>query len=138
MALTTAAIIVKGERLFLARRKASGSMGSRWEFPGGKVEEGETPEKALIRELNEEFGVPSRVLEFLGSVEFVHNSIPYSLLAFWVEWQTNPHFLEEHTEVGWFSLEEIEQLDLADSDRALFEKLKDSLKLHFHWEQSRS
>lgn len=106
-------------------------MASRWEFPGGKVEAGETPEKALERELREEFGVPVQVKELLCTTEFTHKNTPFTLLAFRVEMGQDPTNLNAHTQIGWFELEAIEQLHLADSDRSLFDNLKPYLKLRF-------
>ncbi len=65
MAVSTAAIILKNRKVLLAQRMPTGSMASRWEFPGGKVEGEESLEEALARELKEEFGLPVQVKELL-------------------------------------------------------------------------
>lgn len=103
-------------------------MGSRWEFPGGKVEAGETPEQALSRELQEEFGLPVQVKEWVGTTEFFNNSTHYTLLAYMVDMEGAPVVLREHTQVGWFSLDSVEDLNLADSDRSLFKDIKTLLR----------
>jgi 8-oxo-dGTP diphosphatase len=136
--VSTAAIILRGSKVLLAQRMPTGSMASRWEFPGGKVEEGETPEEALERELQEEFGVNVQVQELLCTTEFTHKNTPFTLLAFRVELEQDPSILNAHTQIGWFELDAIQQLHLADSDRSLFENLKPYLKLRFQAECSRS
>ena len=138
MAVSTAAIILRGSKVLLAQRMPTGSMASRWEFPGGKVEEGETPEEALEREMQEEFGVAVQVKELLCTTEFFHKNTPFTLLAFHVEIEQDPSLLNAHTQFGWFDLDTIEELHLADSDRSLFEKLKPYLRLRFQAGCSRS
>jgi 8-oxo-dGTP diphosphatase len=138
MLLSTAAIIRQGRKFFLARRKPTGSMASRWEFPGGKVEGEETPEQGLKRELEEEFGIHADIGSLLFTTCFRNNDIEYRLISFEATIGEPPVFLAEHTEIGWFTLEEIERLDLADSDRVLFQKLKPYFILRFQAECSRS
>ncbi len=113
-------------------------MGSRWEFPGGKAEKGETPEEALARELEEEFDLTVAVKEPLCTTEFFHKGISFTLVAFRVEIEHPPAILKAHTQIGWFTVDEIEQLCLADSDRSLFEKLKPYLISQCQVEWSRS
>ena len=62
----TAAILNYNERLLIAQRKATGKLPNKWEFPGGKVESGETPEDCLKREMEEEFSIDVSVGEYLG------------------------------------------------------------------------
>jgi 8-oxo-dGTP diphosphatase len=65
--ISVAGIARQGAALFIARRKPGGSLGGKWEFPGGKVEEGESAEQALVREYAEELSLPIRVGEEIGS-----------------------------------------------------------------------
>jgi len=60
-----AAVVWRGEHLLLTQRPPGGALGLQWEFPGGKIEAGESPETAVVRELREELGVESRVIERL-------------------------------------------------------------------------
>ncbi|MCX7788057.1 MAG: (deoxy)nucleoside triphosphate pyrophosphohydrolase [Spirochaetes bacterium] len=138
MAVSTAAVILKGRKILLAQRLPTGSMASRWEFPGGKVEMDETPEKALARELEEEFGITVQIHEPLCSTEFFHKDTRFTLIAFRVEMDKDPPLLTAHTQIGWYSPDEIEQLPLADSDRSLFEKLKPYFKSRFQVECNHS
>ncbi len=122
---STAAVIRRDDRYLVAKRLPGGSMGGRWEFPGGKAEAGESPEAALEREFLEEFAVPITVGEHLVSAEFRNNGKDYRLLAFSAELGEGLLDLKEHEEIRWLRLEEIESLDLADSDREIYRQLRD-------------
>lgn len=66
-----AALILRGSEVFICQRKAGTAMGLQWEFPGGKIEPGETPEQALRRELEEELGIEARIGPYIAEVQ--HN-----------------------------------------------------------------
>ena len=101
-------------------------MGERWEFPGGKVENGESPEVALQREYQEEFGVDVTVGAFIGSAVFTHNGEDSDLLAYEVSFNGEEKFtLSEHTETGWSDIDEIPSLNFVDSDMLLYKTVKD-------------
>jgi 8-oxo-dGTP diphosphatase len=121
---SVAGIAREGDRYFIARRIPGGAMGEKWEFPGGKAEEGETDGEALVREYAEEFAVPVRVGELLGTTSFVHKGRRRILNAYQVSFVKTDFRLNEHTEWRWATLEEMERLDFVDSDRKLFEALK--------------
>jgi 8-oxo-dGTP diphosphatase len=116
---SVAGIAAEGGRFFIARRVPGGDLGGKWEFPGGKVEEGETDTEALVREYREEFGVSVRVGAPLGSVSFKHRGTERTLNAYGIFFCGDSFTLSEHTEWRWASFEEIEGLDFADSDRRL-------------------
>jgi 8-oxo-dGTP diphosphatase len=120
-----AGIARKGNLFFIARRGAGGALGGKWEFPGGKVEDGEDARAALIREFNEEFGLAVTVGSFLGSAVFAHRGVERPLYAHEVRFQGEPA-LREHTAWKWASLAEIETLDFAGSDRLLLPALSAS------------
>ena len=115
---------------FIARRLPVGDMGSRWEFPGGKVEENETFQQALVREYMEEFGVPVTVGSLIAETEFFHKEKPIALHAYEVIFPEDNYswVLSEHTDVKWASLEEIEMLPFVDSDSLLIPEIKKWLK----------
>ena len=66
-----AALILRGKEVFICQRKAGTAMGLQWEFPGGKIEAGETPEQALRRELEEELGIEAKIGPYIAEVQ--HN-----------------------------------------------------------------
>ena len=103
-------------------------MGNRWEFPGGKVDSGESDQEARAREYLEEFGVEIAVGDFLGSAVFESRGARHQLRAYRVFFSTDNLTLSEHTQWRWASLEEIEELDFVDSDRKLLPALKNRLR----------
>ncbi|WP_178841448.1 (deoxy)nucleoside triphosphate pyrophosphohydrolase [uncultured Treponema sp.] len=119
-----ACIAFNGKKVFIARRNPVGQMGGRWEFPGGKVEEGETDEQSIIREFEEEFGVKVHVGQQVAQACFKHDGDDFSLHAYLV---TLPHdgmsekfILTEHTEYRWAELAEIPTLNFVDSDLLIY------------------
>lgn len=116
---SVAGVAVRDGKAFVARRLQGGSMGGRWEFPGGKVEEGESERDAVAREFDEEFGLPVSVGEFLGESTFQNSGRRYELYAFRVGFQGEPAYLREHAEAAWLGMGELRDLDLSDSDRSL-------------------
>jgi 8-oxo-dGTP diphosphatase len=125
---SVAGIAINEGRLFIARRKAGGDIGGKWEFPGGKVEEGESDEDALRREYLEEFGVPVEVGPLLASAGFTHKGFQFTLNAYRIFFQNGQFQAKEHSEWRWSLLGDIERMDFADSDRELLSALQPYLK----------
>lgn len=98
-------------------------MGGKWEFPGGKVEAGESDEQALVREYQEEFAVDVRVGAKLADAVFEHKGEPVLLGAYEIFLLSKRFVLSEHTEWAWATLSQIARLDFADSDRKLIPAL---------------
>ena len=111
-------------RFFIARRNAGGDLGEKWEFPGGKVETGESGEAALRREYLEEFGVPVETGSPLAEACFTHNGIQFDLRAYRIFFGNTQFNMKEHSQWRWASLGEIEELDFAGSDRLLLPGLQ--------------
>lgn len=120
---SVAGIAIDKGKLFIARRKPGGALGEKWEFPGGKVEPEETDEAALIREYQEELGVPVTIGPLLGEASFEYHGL-HRVYAYRVYLSGHDFTLAEHTEWRWAGLAEIEQLEFADSDRKLLPHLK--------------
>ncbi|GHV87929.1 NUDIX hydrolase [Spirochaetia bacterium] len=122
--VSVAGIAVEGKKLFVARRVPGGDLGEKWEFPGGKAEEGETDEEALVREFQEEFGIRVTVGPLLASAVFEHRGQSLTLHAYLITLSSHDFTLSEHTEWDWVTIEGIEQLDFAGSDLKLLPALK--------------
>lgn len=122
MKYSIAGICVEGDRIFVAKRSRTGDMGNRWEFPGGKVDAGESFGEALKREFQEEFGVGVDVGGFISSASFTHRGEQYEVYAFSVSLKGNSFSInDEHYQYDWKTPGEILDLDFVDSDRAMFE-----------------
>lgn len=125
MARTSIACIAfDGKKVLIAHRKATGQMGNRWEFPGGKVEDGEDEREGLVREFAEEFGVTVRAGELIASAQFKHNGEVRDLHAYRVFVPHNgmeeKYALTEHTEYRWAEMAEIPELPFVDSDMLIY------------------
>ncbi|MDR1306937.1 MAG: NUDIX domain-containing protein [Treponema sp.] len=121
---SVAGIAVREQKLFIARRLPGGAMGGRWEFPGGKVREGESETAALIREFEEEFAVPVEPLFAIGEASFVHRDTRFTLRAYGIKFLSAAYTLSVHSEIHWAFPVELEGLDFVDSDRLLFPVLQ--------------
>jgi 8-oxo-dGTP diphosphatase len=124
---SVAGIAVSGGKIFIARRKEGGDLGGKWEFPGGKVEEGETDEEALVREYREEFGVSVQAGPLLGTAVFEHRGVRRVLNGYRIYFSPAGCKLAEHTRWLWASPGDIEKLDFAGSDLLLLPGLKSFL-----------
>lgn len=114
-----AGIAVRGRTVFVARRGAGGDMGRKWEFPGGKLEAGETDAQAAVREFDEEFGLAISAGPVIGESTFSNKGNTYQLAAITVRFDGEPAVLREHDLYRWVDSDALSTLDLADSDRSL-------------------
>ncbi|MCD7439029.1 (deoxy)nucleoside triphosphate pyrophosphohydrolase [Streptomyces lincolnensis] len=117
--IVVGAALIEGGRVLAARRSAPAELAGRWELPGGKVEPGETPDAALVRELREELGVDAVVGERVPGVWDLR--APYVL---WV-WTARllpgspePKPLQDHDELRWLSLAELWDVPWLEQDVA--------------------
>lgn len=134
MSRSIACIDYRNGKLLIAKRKTGGDMGERWEFPGGKIEEGEDFFQAINREMLEEFGCKVKIFEQLAKADFVHKGQNCTVNAFRVEFENDgveqPFELTEHTQTQWVSPDQIPCLSFVDSDLSLFPQIKKSLGIH--------
>ena len=119
-----AAIIVKNNKVFAARRKSGMHLAGYWELPGGKLEEGETPEQCLARELKEELNIIARVGAFVGVSIYDYGTKVVRLMAFQVEHLAGDFVLYDHDEIRWLALDELDSVEWAPADIPLVELYK--------------
>ena len=119
----TAGILQRDGRVLIARRKPGRHMGGAWEFPGGKIEAGETPEQSLRRELEEELDVRARIGDLLCRTAYEGDGVSLELLVFRVDQFEGAPKLREHDELAWVLPGELRGFELADSDRQVVEIL---------------
>ena len=120
----TASILEKDGRIIIAQRKSKDHLGGKWEFPGGKIEAGETPEECLARELNEEFDIDVSVGEYLGSTVFYYEHISIELMVYRTFWSGGQINSTDHKDYKWVTIEELERYDFAPADRKFIERLR--------------
>ncbi len=120
----TAAILMKDNRVLIARRPGNGAKVGKWEFPGGKIENGETPEECLRRELYEELEIVVEVKAFFEKSIYRYANGTIELLAYLVDWVGGEMKVREHDEVKWVYIDELDNYDLLPADVPLKDKLK--------------
>lgn len=125
MSQSVAGIIKKKNKFLLGKRKPGGSIGGKWEFPGGKVKNDEDHNQALKREFIEELNADIEIKSFIAKKDFNDTDHQFELFAYYIELITEKISYNEHVEFRWFTLKEIIELgsSLADSDRLLLEEL---------------
>ena len=119
----TAAIIRKDNRFLCAQRKDSGDQAGKWEFPGGKIEIGETPEICLERELLEEFNIQASCGDFLCENTHDYGDKIVTLKAYFIEWTKGSFQLLVHKDIKWLTCDTILNLDWAEADLPIVHKL---------------
>jgi len=122
-----AAIICDGDRIF-ATQRGYGDFKDGWEFPGGKIESGESPENAIKREIKEELDADIVVGDKLITVEYDYPNFHLSMDCFWAKLAANSQMkLLEHEAAKWLSVNEIDTVDWLPADIVVAERIKESI-----------
>ena len=124
------AAIIKEDNKILATQRGYGEFQGGWEFPGGKIELGETKEEALIREIREELDTEVIVEELFDTVEYDYSNFHLSMDCFICSIKTGNFVLKEHQEARWLTKETLDSVEWLPADQGLIEKLKGYLFLH--------
>ena len=122
----TAAILEKDGKFLIAKRKKDDVLGGLWEFPGGKIEDGETAEECLARELKEELEIEVEVGTLITSNKHVYPNGIFELLAYKVEHISGNFVLNDHDEVKWITIDEISKYDFPPASTPIINYLKNS------------
>lgn len=107
-----------------ATARGYGEFKGQWEFPGGKVEAGETPQQALIREIKEELDVKIKVGELIDTIEYDYPDFHLSMDCFWCTVVDGEIILKEAEASKWLNKDELYTVDWLPADISLIEKLK--------------
>jgi mutator protein MutT len=118
----TAAVIVKGGKVLAARRAPGKHLEGYWEFPGGKLEENESPEGCLERELTEEFSISSKVGAYIGESVYDYGEKVVRLLGYEVEHTAGDFHLVDHDELCWLEIDQLADMKWAPADIPLVEQ----------------
>lgn len=117
------AINENGEQIIFATQRGYGDFKGGWEFPGGKIEEGETPQEALKREIQEELDTEIEVGELIDTVEYDYPTFHLSMDCFWCEIVKGDLVLKEHEAARWLKKDELGSVDWLPADVTLVKKV---------------
>lgn len=113
-----------GEKIIFATQRGYGKFKDGWEFPGGKVEPGETPQEALKREIMEELETEIKVGDLIETIEYDYPTFHLSMDCFWAEIVKGDLVLREHEAAKWLTKEQLGSVDWLPADLGLVEKVR--------------
>ena len=117
----------KGEPIIFATQRGYGEFKDGWEFPGGKIEEGETPKQALVREIREELETEIAIGELIDTIEYDYPTFHLSMDCFWAEIVSGDLVLKEHEAAKWLTKAELDSVEWLPADITLVEKIRDNM-----------
>ncbi len=113
----------KGEPMIFATQRGYGDLKGGWEFPGGKIEERETPKEALKREIMEELDTEIKVGKLIDTIEYDYPAFHLSMDCFWCEIVKGELILKEHEAARWLTREQLGEVEWLPADVTLIEKV---------------
>ena len=123
----TAAIIESDDKILIAKRKSEDDMfGGIWEFPGGKIEDGETPEECMARELKEELEIEAEIGILITSNKHRYPNGYFELLAYRVQHIGGNFVLNDHDKIKWITIDEIYNFVFPPANTPIINYLKNS------------
>ena len=117
----------KGQPIIFATQRAHGDFAGGWEFPGGKIEPGETPEEALVREIREELDTEISVDSLLETVEYDYPTFHLSMNCYWCSLVSGDLVLKEHAAARWLSKEELFDVEWLPADVGMVENIRKNI-----------
>lgn len=123
------AVNENGETIIFATQRGYGDFKGGWEFPGGKIESGETPQEALKREIIEELDTEVSVRELMDTVEYDYPQFHLSMDCFWCQIVRGNLVLKEHEAARWLTKDELNNVEWLPADITLIEKIRNLLSM---------
>ena len=123
------AVNENGETIIFATQRGYGDFKGGWEFPGGKIESGETPQEALKREIIEELDTEVSVGELMDTVEYDYPQFHLSMDCFWCQIVRGNLVLKEHEAARWLTKDELNNVEWLPADITLSEKIRNLLSM---------
>ena len=118
---------IKEKSMVYATARGYGEFKGQWEFPGGKIEEGETPQQALIREIREELDTEIEVHELIDTIEYDYPDFYLIMDCFWCEVLKGELILKEAESAKWLKKSELDSVQWLPADLTLIEKIKENM-----------
>lgn len=125
MKRVTAAILKHNGKILIAKRGGNDKLPNKWEFPGGKIEHGESPEECLRREMLEEFGIQVSIGQQCGESVYHYDHDSIKLLGYLTYWEDGKISAKVHDEYAWVSINALQLYDFAPADIPFVEALMD-------------
>ena len=122
-----AAVIRRGDEIF-ATKRGYGDMKGGWEFPGGKMEKGESKEEALVREIREELDSEILVKDYIATVEYDYPRFHLTMHCFFCELKEGELILKEHEDARWLTLDTLEDVAWLPADLLILDQVREVLK----------
>ena len=119
---------MKEKNKIFATARGYGDLKGGWEFPGGKVESGETQQQALIREIIEELDTETKVGELIDTVEYDYPTFHLSMDCFWAEVKAGHLELKEAEAAKWLTKDQLDSIDWLPADILLIDQIRKSMK----------
>ena len=113
-----------GEKIIFATERGYGEFKGGWEFPGGKIEPGETPRDALCREIMEELDTKIQVGDLIDTIEYDYPAFHLSMDCFWCEVVSGNLVLKEHEAARWLTSDELDSVEWLPADVTLIDKIR--------------
>lgn len=113
-----------GEKIIFATERGYGEFKGGWEFPGGKIEPGETPQQALCREIIEELDTKIQVGDLIDTIEYDYPAFHLSMDCFWCEVVSGNLVLKEHEAARWLTSDELDSVEWLPADVTLIDKIR--------------
>lgn len=114
----------KGQPIIFTTQRGYGDLKGGWEFPGGKIEEGETPQEALKREIMEELDTEISVGDLIDTIEYDYPTFHLSMDCFWCQIVKGDLVLKEHEAAKWLSKDELDSVEWLPADVTLISGIK--------------
>lgn len=117
----------KGETIIFATQRGYGDLKGGWEFPGGKIEAGETSQEALKREIREELETEITVGDLIDTIEYDYPTFHLSMDCFWAEAVSGSFKLKEHQAAKWLTKKELDSVEWLPADIILLDAIKNEM-----------
>lgn len=117
----------KGQTIIISAQRGYGEFKDSWEFPGGKIENGETPQEALKREIMEELDTQIEVGTLIDTIEYDYSDFHLSMDCFWCDIVRGNLVLKEHENAKWLTKEQLQDVEWLPADIKLIENIRENM-----------